>query len=450
MSKLNQKLEQNQKLNPRQIIEANLMQLNLFTLEKRILEEVESNPTLDIIENEQVDENQEDPSESDFNWDELISNPEDYNITSDTSKKQFEINSSEPDLYEDFMSQLNALNFSDKELESAEYIIGNLDDRGYLAIEPIVVSDKMGLSEQKILFLIEEIKKLDPPGIGSRNLQECLLSQLTVLYPNEKLAIQIVESFFDELKNHNYIKIIDGLKCEKNEFSQSMSLIMALNPNPASHYFVKEAQHIIPDISAEKIKGKWHVSSNNSMLPKLKVNRHYQVMLDNKKTSKETKKFLKQKIENAKWFVDAISSRHSTIERIMSSIIAHQFSYFESDKRELSPLILKTIAEDIEMDISTISRATNDKYVQLPWGCFELKSFFSEGISTVDGDIVSNTVIKKHIKELIGNEDKAKPLTDELVTKLLIDKNFIIARRTVTKYRVAMKIPAARLRKNNI
>ena len=218
MSKLSQKLQQNQKLNPRQIIEANLMQLNLGNLEKRILEEVESNPTLDIIENEEVDENQEEPSGSDFNWDELISNPEDYNISSDTSKKQFEINSSEPDLSEDFMSQLNALNFSDKELESAEYIIGNLDDRGYLAIEPIVISDKMGLSEQKILSLINEIKKLDPPGIGSRNLQECLLSQLTVLYPNEKLAIQIVESFFDELKNHNYIKIIDGLKCEKNEF----------------------------------------------------------------------------------------------------------------------------------------------------------------------------------------------------------------------------------------
>ena len=450
MSKISQRIEQGQRLNPKQIIEANLMQLNLGLLEKRILEEVENNPTLDIVEDDSDLDSPDDTDDNDFNWEDLISNPEDYSIPSTPARESFEKDSSKPDLIDDFMNQLNDLNINEEELKVAEYIIGNLDDRGYLAIEPILVSDKTGLSEEVVLGLIDKIKKLDPPGIGSKNLQECLSCQLKVLYQNEYLAIDIIDNFFDEFKNHNYSKIINSKDCSKEDFTKSLNLILALNPNPASNYFSDEARHIIPDMSLERLKGKWHIISNNSFLPKLKINKKYQMMLNDKKVSSGTKKFLKQKIENANWFVDAISNRHNTIERIMNSIINHQYSYFESDKRELSPLILKTIAEDISMDISTISRATNDKFIQLPWGCFELKSFFSEGITTKSGDIVSNTVIKKQIKKFINQENKKEPLTDESLTKMLLDEEYIIARRTVSKYRESMNIPVARLRRNNI
>ena len=450
MSKISQRLEQAQKLNPKQIIEANLMQLNLGLLEKRILEEVESNPTLDIVENELDHDDEEEADDSDFNWEDLISNPEDYHISSVPRKETFEKDYSQPTLTEDFMVQLNDLNIEEGELIAAEYILGNLDERGYLTIEPILISDKTGLSEQSILELINRIKRLDPPGISSRNLQECLLAQLETSYPSELVAIEIIKNFFNEFKNHNYSKIIDKSGCSKDDFTQSLNLILILNPSPASNYSTIDAERIIPDLTLDKIKGKWHISSNSSFLPQLKINKSYKEMLRDKKVSSDAKKFLKRKIENANWFVGAILSRQNTIEKIMGSIIKHQRLYFDSDKRELKPLILKTIAEDIDMDISTISRATSDKFVQLPWGCLELKSFFSEGIMTKNGDIISNTVIKKHIKNFINEENKKNPLTDEALAKMLVDKNYIIARRTVTKYRETMKISPARLRKNNI
>ena len=450
MSKIGQRLEQTQKLNPKQIIEANLMQLNLGALEKRILEEVESNPTLDIVENELDQEDHEEEDDNDFNWEDLISNPEDYSIPSSSIKEPFEKDYSKPTLAEDFMVQLNDSNIRHDELVVAEHILGNLDERGYLTIEPIVISDKTGFSEESVLELIDQIKRLDPPGIASKNLQECLLAQLEVSYPTEFLAIKIIKIYFNEFKNHNYSKIINKLHCSKDEFTQSLNLVLILNPNPASSYSAIVAEHLIPDLIVEKIKRKWHVTSNSSYLPQLRINKNYKKMLTDKKVSHDVKKFLKQKIENANWFVGAISSRHNTIEKIMGSIIKYQKLFFESDKRELKPLILKTIAEDIDMDISTISRATNDKFVQLPWGCFELKSFFSEGIMTKNGDVVSNTVVKKHIRSFIDKEDKKNPLTDNALTKMLLDKDYIIARRTVTKYREAMKISAARLRRNNI
>ena len=229
MSKIGQRLEQKQKLNPKQIIEANLMQLNLGSLEKRILEEVENNPTLDIVENElDHDDSQEETDDNDFNWEDLISNPEDYSIPSTSIKEPFEKDYSRPTLTEDFMVQLNDLNVKNDELMVAEYILGNLDERGYLTIEPIVISDKTGCSEGAVLELIDQIKRLDPPGVSSRSLQECLLVQLEVSYPTESLAIKIIKNFFNEFKNHNYSKIINELNCSKDEFNQSLNLILIL------------------------------------------------------------------------------------------------------------------------------------------------------------------------------------------------------------------------------
>jgi len=329
-------------------------------------------------------------------------------------------------------------------------ILGNLDERGYLTIEPILIADKLNVSESDVLKLKGKIQLLDPPGIGSSNLQECILSQLNFFYSKEHLAIKIISNCFDEFKNNNYTKIIDKIGCSPDELSQVQNLISVLNPSPGLKYSANNVEHIIPDIVADRIKGKWHVLGNSTYIPKLRLNKNYHNMLSDKKASTDVKKFLKQKIDSANLFIDAVTNRYSTITKIMYSIIKFQNKYFESSNRVLQPLILKTIADDIDMDISTISRATNGKYVQLPWGCVELKSFFSEGVVTNDGDIVSNTVIKNDIKEFINQEDKNSPLTDEELMEKLLTKNYVIARRTVAKYRESMKIPISRLRKKII
>ena len=450
MPKISQRLEQKQKLNPRQILESSIMQLSTHVLEKRILEEIENNPTIEVDFEDSSNDDNSDSEDAEFNWEDLISNPEDYNLPKLHDSNIIENNSRKLSLIEDFTMQLNDLNLSKTESLIAELILGNLDEAGYLTIDPILISDKLQVEEKKVLNMIEEIKKLNPAGIGSRNLQECLLSQLMTNYPKELLAINVIKNFFDNFKKHNYSKIIEKVGCTSNDFNQILKLISILDPMPGIVFSDYNAEHINPDIIVEKNKGEWDIITNNSFLPKIMINNEYKKMAIDKDASNDVKKFLKQKIDSANWFIDAISNRYNTIEKIMISIIKHQSSYFDSDQRELSPLVMKTIAKDINMDISTISRAVNDKYVQLPWGCFELRSFFSEGIHKQDGSIISNTVIKKIIKEIINKEDKKSPYTDLDIANLLISKGYNISRRTVAKYRESLKISTSRLRKNDI
>jgi len=449
MSEISQRLEQKQKFNPRQILEANLMQLSIWNLERRIVEEIENNPTLEIAEEEENLEN-ETTDESEFNWEDLISNPEDYSLSNNKNTFDSYQNAHQLSIAEDFILQLNDLNIKESDLDVAELILGNLDDRGYLVIEPILIADKLNIDVSKVLEVVDKIKSLDPAGVGSRSLQECMLAQLMINYPSETTAIKIIRNYFLYFKNNNSSKIISHLGCSQDEFNRAQNIISILNPSPALSYNSKNAEHVIPDIIVEEVKGKWHVNMNSSFVPKLKLNSNYKAMLNKGKVDTDARKFLKQKIESANWFMGAISNRYETMIRIMNSIIQHQKKYFESDNRELTPLNLKTIAEDVNLDISTISRATNDKYVQLPWGCKEIKSFFSEGISTTDGEMVSNTIIKKCIVRFIKDEDKKYPLTDEQIMEKLSDMNYNIARRTVSKYRENLKVPVARLRKKNI
>ena len=451
MSKLIQRLEQKQKLNPKQILEANIMQLNSGILEKRILEEIENNPMLEYDEDKEdadedpIDENQD----NDFNWEDLISNPEEYGIKSNANALDYDFAVSES-LIDNFMSQLNDVNIKDDNIDVAEYILGNIDDDGYLSIDLFLITDKFNISNIELEQLINTIKRLDPPGIASKSIKDCLSVQLEILYPKEVMAKDIIDNYFDDFANHNYLKIIDNMNCTNDDFNNAINLISILNPKPASDYSTSISENIMPDVVIEKNKNQWVVLTNENFLPRLRLNSSYKNILNKKNVNKNDKKFIKQKIESANWFMDAVQNRYTTIQKVANSIIKHQSLYFNFEKRELKPLTLKIIADDINMDISTVSRSTNGKYAQLPWGCIELKTFFSEGIEKKDGSEVSNTIVKNLIESIIDEEDKVSPLNDEEIKNILIAKGYIIARRTVSKYRESKKIPIARLRRKII
>ena len=453
MAKLSQKIIQTQKLSPQQILNVNIIQLNSNVIEKRILDEIENNPALEVNVNEEDfrDDGNEENS-NDFEWDELISNPEEYGVKPRNYKKSSaEFNDSlvhaPYTLSDELLSQLNDLNISENEINIAEEVLGNLDDNGYLNLDIVLIMDKFNISHNNMEALLHKIRHLDPPGISSRSVKECLLAQLELLYPNEKLAIEIVQNHFDDYSAHHYSKIIKKINCSQADLDTVINLISVLNPCPAINYSQSANYNLIPDVIVENQNDAWIATANDEHLPSLYISDDYRKMLLSDNSDTSTKNFLKQKIQQANWFIDAVNNRYTTIIKIMNSIIKHQKTYFNFDDRVLSPLILKTIAEDIKMDISTVSRATNDKFVQLPWGIVELKSFFSEGIKTKDGKMVSNSVIKNKIKELINNEDKKNPFSDLEISEVLHEDGFIIARRTVAKYRESLGISTSRLRK---
>ena len=432
-SKLLQIQEQKHKLNPQQILNANIMQLSFNILEKRITEELEKNPMLEI---EEEDENQ-----NDFENIRPLSKQYDNQEYSEIE------HASVLSLFEDFNAQLVDVNATEEELNIAEHVLGNIDDDGYLSIEPILIADKLNITEDVIQKVIKKIQYLDPPGIASKNISDCLLSQLEYYYPNEILAHNILSICFSDFANHNYDKIIKKIKCNEGELKDSLSIISSLNPKPASMYSTVMNEYIQPDIILDKDKDDWTIIINNNFLPELVINKNYEKLLQDKKTKNETKIFLKQKMDTAKWFVSAIFNRYYTIKKVMETIIALQPSYFNFENRSLRPMSLKNVADKIDMDISTISRATNGKYVQLPWGCLELKTLFSESIKMKNGTDVSNTIVKKRIKDIIFSEDKKTPLNDSQIANILNQEGYIVARRTVAKYRESQRISVSRLRK---
>lgn len=449
MSKIVQRLEQSQKLNPRQILEQNIIQLSVFNLEKRIIEELEQNPALEIVENEEEVNDKESDENEEFDFEELVSNPEEYEYSkktsaSDTIEKIVEAESS--NLFDDVMTQLNELDVSEQELKVAEQILGNLDDRGFLPIEPILIADRLGFEESFVCEVKQKIQSLDPAGIGSESIQDCILAQLRKYYPEDKTSLLIVSDYFDEFSNHKYDVIAKKMNCEKDKVFETVEKVSVLNPAPAINYSTEVVNHIIPDIVIENVNGEWDVQVNDPGVPSIGLSNQYVEMLENNKDT-SVKSFIKQKLNKAKWFISAIEQRNATMIKVMKSIIDKQKDYFDSDDRLLVPMILKDVALDTDMDISTISRVSNGKYVQMPWGTKELKGFFSEGIKLKNGKMISSIVFKEKLKLFLDNEDKSNPYTDEQLTKELSNQGYDIARRTVSKYREMLKIPVARLRK---
>lgn len=474
MAKLQQKLELTQKLTPQQVLQANILQLNTNLLEQRIFRELEENPALEMAEIEEKSETEVDKehsedlleekineddsvkeldektSETDFEWEELMGDPDEYDYQRYTSPKQEEYREipikANKTLNDKLIEQLQDLNLSSTQMNIAQEIIGNISNSGYLTIDTVLISDRMGIPEIEVLDVLQLIHKLDPPGIGARNLRECLLAQLDGMAGH--LIYRIIDEHFDDFANRRYAKITEKLNCSNDELQEIMEDIARLNPNPGEGSGNEEKDFIIPDLTSYQDKGEWIVIVNDSSLPELRINQDYSKILEEYRDKSDVKQFVKGKLDSAKWFIEAINQRRQTMRMVMAGILHKQPGFFNSDKRELTPMILKDIAEELHLDISTISRVTNGKYVQLPFGIYELKDFFSEGIQKYDGTIVSNTVVKKRLKEIIGNEDKKTPLGDEDLAKILNKEGFKVARRTVAKYREQMKISVSRLRKS--
>ena len=451
MSKISQKLEQKQKLNPKQILEANIVQLNVFNLEKRILEEIEKNPALEIDEEFESNDTENDSEvDEDFLFDELVSNPEEYEYVNYNKKTDFSDNIKDiynNSLYDDIIKQLHELNASEDEIKVAEQIIGNLDVNGFLPIEPVLIADRLGYEESFIIDVQHKIQSLDPPGIGSLNIKECIESQLKKYYSDDILSLNIIKRCFDDFSKHKYINISKKLNCKVEDVHKTAELVSVLNPYPAVDYSIVNADHLVPDIIVENVNDEWSVQINEPDVPSIRINSKYVNILNEYKNDNDVKTFIKQKLNSAEWFIYAIQQRNKTIKNVMLSIIKHQELYFNFEKRVLSPMILKNVAEDINMDISTVSRVCNGKYVQMPWGIRELKSFFSEGIKMKSGEVVSISVVKDLLKDIINNEDKNNPYNDEKLSQKLNKSGYIVARRTVSKYRESMRIPVSRLRK---
>ena len=456
MNKISQNMTLKQQLSPQQVLQASLLQLNLPLLEQRILHELEINPALELIDlsndvdiEELHEEQTETEEEIEFEWEELLGMNDDYEYPKSKGKKDEEFETPLIDretFSERIMKQLQDCDMSKKDLEISEQVLGNLDEQGYLNIEPSLISDKMLLNEEDVLQVMDKIQRLDPPGLAARNIQECLLVQAEVRNENTE-AVIILRDYFDDFANHRYEKIMDDMGCSKEDLNEAMEFIARLNPSPRDDQAWENSDIIVPDVAVEDRNGEYHVIVQDGYLPEIRVSKTYVNMLAQHKDEKDVKSFVQKKLESAAWFVDAIQQRKQTIQQVMESIIKHQPAYFDSGERSLKPMILRDIADDIDMDISTVSRVTSGKYVQLPWEIKELKTFFSEGIDTDSGEAVSNTEVKSRLKEIINTEDKLNPISDEDLTELLNGAGYKIARRTVTKYREQLKFPTARLRR---
>lgn len=489
--KQSQQLKLLQKLSPQQIQLMKLLQLPTVALEQRIKEELELNPALEEMETEY--EEQEEQQEDDRNEDNeevsdyddeategTIENDvqmEDYMDDEEMDSYKYEISNRSsddeeyqvvavegPDFHAQLEQQLGLRNLDDKQYTIGLYLIGCIDEDGYirreleLIVDDLAFSQNMETSLTELEDVLKEIQQFDPAGVGARNLQECLLIQLErkAIKPREtQLAVEVVKTMMDEFSKKHYDKIARRLNIDDDDLKDVIAEITHLNPRPGNSMGDSKSQvsEIVPDFSISVSDGKPELSINQRNLPELKISKEYIEMLKEyskmkEKSGKEATSFVKGKIESAQWFIDALQQRHQTMLITMHAILEYQNEYFASgDDTKLKPMILKDIADKINLDISTVSRVANSKYVQTPYGTFLLKTFFSESLSTDGGEEVSTREVKKILQDCIGNEDKRKPLTDDALCDILKEKGYNIARRTVAKYREQLEIPVARLRK---
>jgi RNA polymerase sigma-54 factor len=481
---LKQRLQQKllQKLSPQQIQMIKLLEVPTLQIEQRIKKELEENPAL-----EEGTEEEEIPSESEddqfeekdkdgeeFTLDDYIEEDEipEYKLQTNNYSKDEEKKSEIPfsvgfSFHEHLESQLGLRDLTEKQKILGEYIIGNIDEDGYLRRELVNIVDDLAFlqnvetTESELEEVLKIIQDLEPAGVGARTLRECLLLQIEKRnnsQPSIQLAYTILDQYFEEFTKRHYDKIILRLGITEDQLKEAIDEVLRLNPKPGGVYsdpFNRTSQPIIPDFILELSEDGFDLHLNSKNLPELRLSAAYSEMLHSyskdktqKKEMKDAVLFVKQKIDSARWFIDAIKQRQNTLLLTMNAILEYQQEYFiDGDETKLKPMILKDVAEMTGLDISTVSRVANSKFVQTHFGIFPLKFFFSEGLQTDSGEEVSTREIKRILQDCIENEQKRKPLTDESLTDILQEKGYQIARRTVAKYREQLNIPVARLRR---
>ena len=444
MPRLSQKLEQKQKLAPRQVLQARLLQLNTLNLEKAILEELELNPVLEQVEPEDFEEQsmaEEILEEMDAPIEDVYTDESSYYI--DQEKSDLPL----PDrntFIEKNIEKLKDLGLSDLEKEIAEEILWNVNERGYLDTDLILIADNYELEEHDIEPILFDIQRMEPKGLASRNLKECLSVQLED--NKDSLEYIIVKKYFDDFMHKRYDKIKSKIKCSSQELHDAVEKISKLNPRPGEGY-ADNFQVIIPDVIVREDGDDWLITTNDGGVPELRISRTYEDGIESGEYSGKAKAFVREKMDSANWFIEAVKQRRVTMVNVMRAIIKNQPEWFSGNMNHLRPLKLQDIAEEISMDISTISRSTRGKFVDTPYGVFELKHYFTDAIDLGNGQILGTFVIKKELQNIINSEDKMSPYNDDTLVTLLSDKGYKLARRTVAKYRDQLGLPVARLRK---
>ena len=445
-----------------------LLELPAMQLEQRVKQEIEENIVLE------EEERQDEQGEEIISVDDYIredDTPSYKSRINNFSKddKQRPVNITEGRSMQEYLSeQLSFRNLSEREMAIAEFLVGSIDEDGYLRRDMESISDDIAFSLgiessiDELERLLAIIHQLEPAGIGARNLQECLMLQMgqrRIDTPTKRLAYKILTSHFDEFVKKHYEKLIARLGVTEDEFRDAIDEIKHLSPKPGNLYSdgaLDSSPYIIPDFNIDYHDGQFDLSLNSYNIPEIKINRRYVDMMRDmvapdgtiKAEDREAVQFVKSKIDSAKWFISAIKQRHDTLMRTMQTILDFQRDYFQDgDKSKLKPMILKDIADRTDLDVSTISRVVNSKYIQTHFGIILLKTLFSEGMQTTTGEEVSSHEIKTILEECIDNEDKRHPLTDENLMEILNEKGYRIARRTVAKYREMLDIPVARMRK---
>ena len=478
MLKQQLQIKLSQKLSPQQIKLMKLIQLSTLDLEQKIEAEMGENPALESGAEVVKSDNQENDFEEntkietdEIDIDQYLSDDEipsyrlySNNYSSDDEERSVPL-SGGISFHQSLLQQMGNLILNEDEMLIAEFLIGSIDDSGYIRrsddelIDDLAFTQNIFTDKNQLNKVIRSVQSLDPPGVGARSLKECLQLQLEKKKkdrPEVVHALKIIKDEFDHFSHKHYTKLQDRVGITQEELKVALELIGKLNPKPGGALSTTiQNTHVVPDFILTLEDGRIEVKLNRRNAPQLKVSNAYKDMLEgyqegNKKskTQQDAVQFIKQKLDAAKWFIDAIQQRHQTLTLTINAIVAHQKEYFLSgDERKLKPMILKDIADKVDMDISTISRVANSKYIDTPYGVKLLKTFFSEGLKNEEGEDVSSIEIKNILSQLIAEENKKEPLTDEVLSKLMKEKGYIVARRTIAKYREQLDIPVARLRK---
>lgn len=468
MLKQGLELKQTQKLSPLQIQTIKLIELPIQELEQRIRKELEENPVLDEDLPKEKEDEGEAPREvslSEYKEDDYIPS---YRLRADNYSKderpQYSTFSVKESFTQSLQEQLGYRQLTEHQYAVASFIIGSLDDDGYLrrsidsVVDDISFRANVLTDEEEVLEMLKVVQEFEPAGVGARDLRECLLLQIRHCKktPEVENAVKILTNYFHEFTSKHFQKIMTRMNITEEQLKAAMAKILKLNPSPGGQIddsYSDQAQQIVPDFLLEYKDGKLNLSMPRFSIPELRVNRKYaELLMDAANSSEREKKeaaaFVKKKMDSAKWFVEAIKQRHNTLSNTMQAIIDYQHDYFiDGDETHLKPMVLKDIAEKTGFDISTISRVVNSKYIETHFGIYSLKYFFSEGLENQEGEEVSTRELKKALLECVGQEDKHKPLTDDELVVKMTEKGYKVARRTIAKYRDQLGIPKARLRK---